>query len=72
MAVRPRCGGTVDQPDGGVPADRTPVGNHADPAARLAVVVDRQGGVDPLAQLVKRPWGFTHAAILTLLYDSVN
>jgi hypothetical protein len=45
----------VDQADGRVPADGPPVGHGPDPAAGLAAVADRQGGVDPLGELVKVP-----------------
>ena len=63
---------TVDQADGGVPADGPPVGNGPDPPAGLPGVAHRQGGVDPLRELVKRPTWFLHAAIVTLSYDTVN
>jgi hypothetical protein len=52
---------TVDQADGRVPADGPPVGNGADPPARLPAVVHRQGGIDPLRELVKRPLLLVHA-----------
>ena len=63
---------TVDQADGRVPADGPPVRDGADPAARLAVVVDGQRQVDPLGELVKGPAWFLHAPMVTVLYDSVN
>jgi hypothetical protein len=63
---------TVDQPDGRVPADGPPVGNGADPPAGLPSVVHRQGGVDPLRELVKRPAWFLHELMVTLSYDTVN
>ena len=52
---------TVDQADGRVPADGPPVGNGPDPPAGLPGVAHRQGGVDPLRELVKRPTWFLHA-----------
>ena len=63
---------TVDQADGRVPADGPPVRDGADPAARLAVVVDGQRQVDPLGELVKGPAWFLHAPMMTVSYDSVN
>jgi hypothetical protein len=63
---------TVDQADGRVPADYSPVRDGAHPATGLAVVVDGQCRVDPLGELVKSPARFLHAAIVTVSYDSVK
>jgi hypothetical protein len=63
---------TVDQADGRVPADGPPVGHGPDPAAGLALVVDGQGVVDPLGELVKGPALFLHAGMMTLSYNSVK
>jgi hypothetical protein len=63
---------TVDQPDSRVPADGPPVRNGADPPAGWPWVVHRQGGIDPLRELVKRPAWFLHDLMLTLSCDTVN
>ena len=66
-------GGPVEQADRGVPADGPPVRHLADAAVGLARVVNAQRFADELGELVDGPLRFgRHAAIVTLLYDSVN